>query len=89
MNVQADATHNSVPTRASKALTKQPESQTNEAGALKAQIPARTMVHTVSIADGDVNPPQSKQPHMSESFDDLDKERSSQHPPLAGWQASS
>ena len=88
LNVQADAMHNSVPTRASKALTKQPESQTNGTGALKAHIAAWTMVDTVSIGDGDVNPPQSKQPRMSESFDDLDEAEEEFPAPSSRWLAS-
>ena len=68
LNVQSDVTHNSLPTRASKAL-----SQTNGAGVLKAQLPARTMVDTVSFEDGDVYARQSKQPHVNESFHNLDE----------------
>ena len=68
--------------------TKQPESQRNEAGALKAHLPTRTTVDTVSYEDDDVYAPQSKQPRMNEILDDLDEAEEEFPASSSRWLAS-
>ena len=60
--------HESLQPGAFKAPAKQPETQAKEAGAHKTQRLGQWLHDTMSNGDGELNPPQSKQTRLSESF---------------------